>query len=60
MLMCPIGTIGHAVRPGDTLWTIARRFNTTVRAIMLVNPGINPNNLRIGQIICVPQFFPGR
>ena len=57
--MCPIGTIGHAVRPGDTLWLIARRHNTTVRSIMLANPGINPNNLRVGQIICVPQFFRG-
>ncbi|MCK9536885.1 MAG: LysM peptidoglycan-binding domain-containing protein [Bacilli bacterium] len=53
--MCPIGTIGHAVRPGETLWMIARRYNTTVRAVMMANPGINPNTLRIGQIICVPH-----
>ncbi|NLM03763.1 MAG: LysM peptidoglycan-binding domain-containing protein [Clostridiales bacterium] len=52
---CPPGTFAYTIRPGDTLFQLARRFNTTVDAIMRVNPNINPNNLQIGQIICIPN-----
>lgn len=53
--MCPYGTFAHTVRFRETLWTIANRYNKTVNAIMLVNPGVDPYNLRIGQIICIPM-----
>lgn len=53
--MCPIGTFPHTVRYRETIWMIARRYNTNVNAIMAVNPGIDPRNLRIGQIICIPR-----
>ncbi|MGI6405685.1 MAG: LysM peptidoglycan-binding domain-containing protein [Syntrophaceticus sp.] len=51
---CPEGTFVYVVRRGDTLSSIARRNNTTVRAIVRVNPGIDPDQLAIGQEICVP------
>lgn len=44
----------YIIRPGDTLYNIARRYYTTINAILTANPGINPNNLRIGQQIIVP------
>ncbi len=47
----PAGIIEYTVRPGDTLYFIARRFGTTVSAITAQNPGINPANLRVGQVI---------
>ncbi|HBG23091.1 MAG: LysM domain-containing protein [Syntrophaceticus sp.] len=52
---CPKGTFTYVVRKGDTLSSIARRFDTTVRAIIKVNPGIDPDQLAIGQEICVPK-----
>lgn len=49
------GTYPYTVRPGDTLWMIAQRFHTTVEEIASANPGLDANNLFIGQVICIPQ-----
>ncbi len=51
---CPTGTFSYTIRSGDTFWVLAQRYNTTVEAIQRVNPGVNPNNLQIGQVICIP------
>ena len=51
---CPEGTTPYTLKRGDTLYALARRFNTTVRAILRANPGINPYRLLIGQTICIP------
>ncbi|HPT88430.1 MAG TPA: LysM peptidoglycan-binding domain-containing protein [Bacillota bacterium] len=45
----------YTVVAGDTLFSIANRFNTTINTILQVNPGLNPNLLYIGQQICIPQ-----
>jgi len=51
---CPGGTL-YTIRSGDTLFSLANRFNTTVDAILRANPLItDPDNLRVGQIICIP------
>ena len=52
---CPAGTQPYTIRSGDTLYNLAIRFNTSVDAIIRANPGINPNNLQIGQVICIPR-----
>lgn len=51
---CPPGTRSYIVRAGDTFFNLAIRFNTTVSAIQRANPNVNPNDLRIGQTICIP------
>jgi spore germination protein YaaH len=43
------------VAPGDTLYQIAIATNTTVQRLLELNPGIDPNNLQIGQNICLPE-----
>ncbi|MDI6632120.1 MAG: LysM domain-containing protein [Bacillota bacterium] len=50
---CPGGTL-YTIRPGDSYFSLARRFNTTVEAIGAANPGVDPTNLQIGQTICIP------
>jgi LysM repeat protein len=55
---CPTGTFSYTIRPGDTLYQLAITYNITVEAIIAVNPGIDPNNLRIGQRICIPGRVP--
>lgn len=52
---CPAGSFPYTIKPGDTLYFLAMRYNTTVEAIMKLNPGIDPENLQIGQVICIPE-----
>lgn len=52
---CPAGTYPYTIRSGDSLWLIAQRFHTTIQEIAAANPGLNVNNLYIGQVICIPQ-----
>ncbi|SNX53372.1 LysM domain-containing protein [Thermoanaerobacterium sp. RBIITD] len=54
---CPSGRY-YTIGPGDTLWLIAQKTGSTVDDIIKANPGINPNNLQIGQVICLPPIIP--
>lgn len=52
---CPLGTFIYYIKPGDTLYKLARRFNTTVSAIANANPGLDTHWLRVAQGICIPR-----
>lgn len=47
-------TFAYTVKSGDTLWLLARRFNTTVNAIMSLN-GLTSDLLNIGQVLQIPK-----
>ena len=47
--------IRHRVTQGQTLEVIARRHNTTVKAIMAANKLKDPRRLRVGQVLVIPQ-----
>lgn len=58
---CPAGMTPYTVRSGDTLWAIARSNGTTVDEIVAANPGIDPDNISIGQQLCLPftgEIYP--
>ncbi len=52
---CPVGEIiDYTIKSGDTLFELAQRYSTTVARILELNPGINPQNLQVGQVIKIP------
>lgn len=44
----------YVVRRGDSLWEIAKSFNTTTKAIQTLN-GLNTTTLRVGQTLLLPK-----
>ncbi|HMP76322.1 MAG TPA: LysM domain-containing protein [Kiritimatiellia bacterium] len=44
----------YTIRAGDLLGKVAHTQGTTVDAILKVNPGLNPNRLKVGQVINLP------
>ena len=61
MIINMSGVIQYTIRPYDTLWMLAQVFNTTVDSIMDLNPGVDPRNLQIGQVISIMpgyQYYP--
>lgn len=54
---CPEGQVPYFVRAGDTFYSLADFFGTTVPAIQAANPGVDPNNLQIDQQLCIPTPY---
>jgi len=53
-----VGYVAHTVRAGDNLYRLSVRYGTTVRAIELANPTLDPLALQPGTIVIVPLPFP--
>ena len=49
-----IGYRTYVIKSGDTLYSLANRYNSSINRIIAANPNINPNNLMIGQRIIIP------
>ena len=52
-MSCPIGSSSYEIRPGDTFATISRAFGIPISDIALLNPFVDPDNLQVGQILCL-------
>ena len=46
----------YIVKPGDTLWNIAKRFRTTVDFIVRTNGIENPDKIDVGQKLYIPRY----
>lgn len=45
----------YQIKSGDTLWAISQKFNIPLDELIKANPGVDPNNLFVGQIIYLPK-----
>ena len=52
------GSLPYRIQKGDTFYTLAERYGTTVEAITLANPEAQPENLQIGETVTIPLPFP--
>lgn len=43
----------YTIKPGDTLYSLAQKYRTTVGDILKANPGVSQSNFRIGDAIRV-------
>lgn len=43
----------HTVLKGETLYSISKKYNTTVKALEEKNPGVTPENLKEGMLLVV-------
>lgn len=46
----------YFVKPGDTLWKIAKKFKSTVDDIVEINNIENPNRISIGEQLFIPKY----
>ena len=44
----------YTILPGDTLWGISRKLNLPLQDLLEANPGVDPYQLRVGQVIMLP------
>jgi membrane-bound lytic murein transglycosylase D len=49
----PDGTITHRVKPGETLWSIARAYRTTVEALRSANEFLISRQLKAGDMLVI-------
>ena len=50
-----VSTITYTVKPGDTIYSIAREHNVSPAAIVAANDLTDPNNILIGTELLIPQ-----
>ena len=50
----PAANATYTVQAGDTLYSIALKFNTTIQALQQANNITNPNALAVGQTLSIP------
>jgi spore germination protein len=45
----------YQIKTGDQIWELSQKFRTDISSILAANPGVNPNQLFVGQIIHIPS-----
>lgn len=45
----------HVVKPGDTLYSLSKKYNVTVEAIQAANPSVEGTNIAAGMTLIIPS-----
>ena len=52
-----LGSVRHSIRRGDSFFSLARRYGSSIPAIETANPGADPLHLRLGSSLTIPLGF---
>ena len=47
--------IYHSLAPGETIYSLSRKYDVSTSAILEANPGIHPDDLSIGYELAIPR-----
>jgi Predicted glycosyl hydrolase len=50
----------HKVKSGESLEKIAKNYGVSVQELIKANKNINPNKLKVGENLCIPQKTPAK
>lgn len=51
--------IYHTISPKETLFSVQKKYNSTIESIMIENPGLTPGTFTIGKVIrIIPNLQP--
>lgn len=53
---CPENASKYTIKEGDTLYSIAKMKNIPLNILIKTNPNIEPNNLILGETLCIPKY----
>jgi len=45
----------HTIVAGDTFWALSQKYGVPLDSILAANCGVKPEQLQIGQVVCVPS-----
>ena len=45
----------HTIQPGDSPYSIAKRYGVRLDALLAANPKLEPKRLKVGQVVNIPQ-----
>ena len=45
----------YTIKAGDTLGSVAQKFNVGLDALVAINPDVNPNAMRVGETLKIPS-----
>ncbi|MGB3977749.1 MAG: LysM domain-containing protein, partial [Tepidanaerobacteraceae bacterium] len=48
----------HEITPGDTFYSLAKQYDTTIEVISKANPEVDPEFLKVGHKILIPLPNP--
>jgi hypothetical protein len=57
MNVCPGEKFPYIIQPDDTLWSLAQKYDTSVYAIQVMNPGVELDQLQAGQVIQICRGY---
>jgi len=57
-LQAPLGLFPYVIEPGDTLYGISQKFNTSIENILLFNYIPDPTRIFVGETLVIPQSPP--